>query len=121
MLQIVRTVNIPITSAPKICTCGVANTPFDIDIRMNNVHWEKAKLKAVLVVDYHAPVDPLLDYAEGKLHGAMDRTSLATSTPTAEAMSALTHAMGSLDQLVNFVDGIADVSASVVIEVRYRP
>lgn len=74
---------------------------------------------AVLAVDYNAPVDPLLDFAEGKLHDAMDRTFLAASTPKAEAMNALTHAMGSLDQLISLVDGIADVSGFVVIKVNY--
>ena len=83
---------------------------------MNTVHWDKAQLRAVLAVDWSAPVDPL-DHAEDRLHGAIDRTLRQEPSSKSEALVALGHAMGSLDQLVNFVDGIVDVSVLALIYV----
>ena len=76
---------------------------------MNTMHWEKAQLMAEIKVDYNARVDPLLDHAEDKLHDAMMKASDSDLTPTAEAIRSLGHAIGSLDQLMGFVDGIVDV------------
>ncbi|KIP07939.1 hypothetical protein PHLGIDRAFT_404183 [Phlebiopsis gigantea 11061_1 CR5-6] len=85
------------------------NVPFDINIRMNTMHWEKAKLMAVIDVDYTTPVETLLDHAEDKLHGATMNATDRDLTPAAEAIRSLGHAIGSLDQLMGFVDGIVDI------------
>ena len=82
---------------------------FDIKIRMNTMQWEKASLKAVIEVDYSTPVDAVLDHAEDRMHDALMKNEEKDLTPTAEALKALGHAIGSLDQLMGFVDGIVDV------------
>ena len=64
---------------------------------------------AVIEVDYNARVDPLLDHAEDRLHDAMTKASDSDLTPTAEAIRSLGHAIGSLNQLMGFVDGIVEV------------
>lgn len=66
---------------------------------------------AVIDVDYTTPVETLLDHAEDRLHGATMNAADSDLTPAAEALRSLGHAIGSLDQLMGFVDGIVDVGA----------
>ena len=86
-----------------------ADKTFPLPNKMNWVHSRSAFLTVTLDVDYSADADRVLDQAEEKLHGAIYKTVHGRSGPMAEALSALGHSIESLDQLVNFLDGVVDV------------
>ncbi|GJE92510.1 hypothetical protein PsYK624_086640 [Phanerochaete sordida] len=82
---------------------------FNLPYKMNWTHSQTASVSVALDVDYSSDAEEVLDHAEEKLHGAIFKTVAGHAGPMAEALNALGHSIESLDQLVQFVDGIVDI------------
>lgn len=82
---------------------------FELPSKMNWVHRENAALSVNLDVDYSSDAHEVLDNAEEKLCGAFIKTARGHGGPMAEALTALGDSIESLDQLVQFVDGVVDI------------
>ena len=87
---------------------------------MNWTHSHMASLSVAVDIDYSSDAEEVLDHAEEKLHGAIFKTIAGHAGPMAEALDALGHSIESLDQLVQFVDGIVDVRHLVFLQERCR-
>lgn len=72
--------------------------------------WQSPKVYIDMELEPLNPHEQLLDHAEAKLHRAHLKSARTMADPTEEVLMSLVHAMGSLDQLVNTVDGLVDVS-----------